>query len=129
MVTADQLINAHQKVKSGADFPAYIRDLKALGVLHYETFVSDGRTQFYGASNHQVNVPGKYAELSISAITDAEKFKLELLKHQQGKSDYPTFVKCCADTGVFKWKVDVKSMTCTYFDPSGTELLCEDIPV
>ena len=37
-----QLKAAHSKVKSGADFPAYIRKIKALGVTHYDTYVNNG---------------------------------------------------------------------------------------
>ncbi|MGB4398918.1 MAG: DUF1398 family protein [Daejeonella sp.] len=36
MFTAEQIKAAHSKVKSGADFPAYIQDIKALGVTGYE---------------------------------------------------------------------------------------------
>ena len=33
MFTLEQIKLAHSKVKSGADFPAYIKELKALGVI------------------------------------------------------------------------------------------------
>lgn len=36
MFTAEQIKTAHRKVKSGADFPAYIKEIKVLGVTHYE---------------------------------------------------------------------------------------------
>lgn len=36
MFTTEQIHAAHSKVKSGADFPNYIRDLKQLGVVYYE---------------------------------------------------------------------------------------------
>jgi uncharacterized protein YbcV (DUF1398 family) len=34
--------------------------------------------------------------------------------HQQGKTDFPTFCKHAAETGVEKWRVDISQMTCTY---------------
>ena len=40
MFTVEQIKVAHSKVKSGADFPAYIQDIKKLGVTFYETFVT-----------------------------------------------------------------------------------------
>lgn len=49
MFTVAEIKAAHSKVKSGADFPAYIQDIKRLGVTYYETFVTDGHTDFYGA--------------------------------------------------------------------------------
>ncbi len=44
MFILDQIEAAHSKVKSGADFPEYIKELKQFGVTSYETFVSDGHT-------------------------------------------------------------------------------------
>ena len=42
MFTAEQIKAAHGKVKSGADFPSYIKEIKGLGVTHYEAYITDG---------------------------------------------------------------------------------------
>ena len=42
MFTVEQIKTAHSKVKSGADFPSYIKEIKSLGVTHYEAYVTDG---------------------------------------------------------------------------------------
>ena len=42
MFSMEQITQAHSKVKSGAGFPAYIAEIKQLGVTSYETHVSDG---------------------------------------------------------------------------------------
>lgn len=60
MFTIEQIGVAHSKVKSGADFPAYIRELKKLGVVHYKTFVADGHTDYYGANDYCATSPAKY---------------------------------------------------------------------
>ena len=60
MFTTVQINAAHGKVKSGADFPAYIQDIKKLGVTHYETFVSDGHTDYHGANSFKTTAPSKY---------------------------------------------------------------------
>ena len=49
MFTLDQIKSAHSKVKSGADFPAYIREIKELGVTYYEAYVADGHVDYHGA--------------------------------------------------------------------------------
>ena len=41
MFTLEQIKSAHSKVKSGADFPNYVQDIIKLGVIFYETHVSD----------------------------------------------------------------------------------------
>src|SRR5690606_26756695 len=87
MFTVEQIKSAHSKVKSGADFPAYIKEIKLLGVTHYEAYVTDGHIDYHGGSNFTVKVPAKYDPLVISGTTQRDEFKAALIAHQQGKSD------------------------------------------
>lgn len=128
MFTADQIKEAHSKVRSGADFPAYIREIKAMGVTHYESYVSDGHIDYHGANGHTANVPAKYDALVVSDKPYQEQFKSDLKAHQQGKTDYPTFCRDCAKSGIEKWIVSMNQMTCTYYDKAGNDLLTEIIP-
>ena len=68
-------------------------------------------------------------KLKIADKSNAEQFKLDLKAHQQGKTDYPTFCRDCAVSGVEKWTVDLDAMTCTYLDRKGNLILVENIPV
>jgi Phage envelope protein len=128
MFTVEQIKAAHSKVKSGADFPAYISEIRSLGVTHYETYVSDGHIDYHGADNYTARVPEKYEPLTIADTPDIGKFKSELVAHQQGKTDYLTFIKMCAETGIEKWEISMDTMTCTYYDKVGREILEEKIP-
>lgn len=128
MFTADQLKTAHGKVKSGADFPAYIQEIKALGVTHYETYVTNGHIDYHGANNYTVTIPAKYEPLIIAGTTKTKEFKAGLMAHQQGKTDFLTFIKMCATFGIEKWAICMDSMTCTYYDEGGNEVLVEQIP-
>lgn len=126
--TIEDIRSAHQKVKSGADFPEYIQTIKKLGVSHYITHVTDGNTEYFGADNEPSHTGGKYENLSIAENADIEHFKERLKLHQQGETDYMTFCKDCAENGVVGWKMDLDLMTCTYFDANETEILIENIP-
>lgn len=126
--TIEQIKAAHAKVKSGADFPAYIREISALGVAGYDSYVADGHVDYYGADGYKINAPARYSALSIADTTDTGAFKSGLVAHQQGKTDYTTFVQQCASWGVDRWRVSIDGMTCTYFDKKGTPLLVETIP-
>ncbi|MBN8860804.1 MAG: DUF1398 domain-containing protein [Sphingobacteriales bacterium] len=128
MFTVEQIKTAHSKVKSGADFPAYIKEIKSLGVTHYEAYVTDGHIDYHASDNYTATVPAKYEPLAISDTTKIEEFKAELLAHQQGKTDYLTFIKMCAETGIEKWEICMDKMTCTYYDKAGNEILVEQIP-
>ena len=128
MFTAEQLKAAHSQVKSGADFPAYIQDIRKLGVTYYETFVTNGHTNYFGTENHKVCSTARYDSLVISENSNSDQFKADLKTHQQGKTDFPTFCTQCAASGIEKWVIEMDAMTCTYYDKAGNEVLVESIP-
>ena len=128
MFTVEEIKAAHSKVRSGADFPAYIQEINKLGVTHYESYVEDGQVNYHGANDYTATVPAKYERLNIVDSANSEEFKTDLKAHQQGKTDYLTFIKMCATFGIEKWVVRMDKMTCTYFDKAGNEILEEQIP-
>ncbi|WDF67407.1 DUF1398 family protein [Sphingobacterium oryzagri] len=129
MFTVEQIKNAHSKVQSGADFPAYIQELKALGVITYDTFVHDGHADYHGVEGYTVSSSPLYDHLPIAAEVNQTQFAADLLAHQQGKTDYLQFCQDVASNGVSKWIVDLTAMTCTYIDLKGQAVLSEAIPV
>lgn len=128
MFTLEQIRDAHSKVKSGADFPSYVRDIKDLGLTHYELYVTDGHAEYFGGQDHKVLSPAVYNPLNIAAVADATQFVADLKAHQQGHTDYHTFCEHAARSGVEKWVVDTAKMTCIYYDKAGNNLLEETIP-
>ncbi len=128
MFTLNQIADAHKKVTSGAAFPVYIQDLKSLGVTSYETFVMDGHTSYTGNNHYEITSEGKYHPLAVSQISNAGQFLTDLKAHQEGKTDYMAFCSKAAKSGIDKWAVNMKEMTCTYYDLSGISILVEDIP-
>ena len=54
MFTIEQIKAAHSKVKSGADFPGYIQDIKRLGVNAFETWVIDSHTEYFGKDGYHI---------------------------------------------------------------------------
>lgn len=128
MFTVEQIEEAHSKVKSGTDFPNYIREIKKLGVIAFETWVRDSHTEYFGENEFKTVSKPSYANLEIKAVCDPLKFRDYLKMHQKGETDYFTFCKHCAETGVEKWTVSLHSMTCTYYDMADNEILTEKIP-
>ncbi|NIF04637.1 DUF1398 domain-containing protein [Chryseobacterium sp. Tr-659] len=126
--TIEEIKTEHQKVKSGADFPQYIRAIKNLGVSHYKTYVQDGNTEYFDADNQSAQTGSKYKLLTIAENTDPENFKIRLKLHQQGGTDYMTFCNDCAENGIKGWTMDLNAMTCSYFDQNDQEILVEKVP-
>ncbi len=129
MFTIEQINDAHSKVKSGADFPAYIRDLITLGVKGYDTFVNDGHVEYYGNNNFRATATDKYAAILVAENPNKERFLEFLLMHQDGQTDYLTFCNHAAQCGIARWRVNILEMTCTYFDVKNNSIIIEKIPL
>ncbi|WP_027378592.1 DUF1398 domain-containing protein [Chryseobacterium daeguense] len=128
MFTVEQIENAHSKVKTGADFPNYIREIKKLGVKAFETWVKDSHTEYFGDNDFKTTSDAQYDDLIISGSSDKEKFIQSLKRHQRGETDYMKFCRDCAETGIERWFVNLDQFTCTYYDKAGNEILVEEIP-
>ncbi|QQX75655.1 MULTISPECIES: DUF1398 domain-containing protein [Aequorivita] len=128
MFTVEQIELAHSKIKSGAEFPKYIEEIKQIGVTAFETWVSDSHTEYFGKNNFRTKSKPKYEELDIADYTDKQKFEEYLKIHQKGETDYFTFCKHSAETGIEKWIVNLEKMTCVYFDKVENEVTIEHVP-
>ncbi len=128
MFTIRQIRQAHSKVNSGADFPQYMQDIIALGVTSFETFVCDNHTNYYGNNNYKISSEGFAEILVVVDNSNTDQFKIDLKLHQAGNTNYITFLNDCANSGVEKWIVVMDTMTCSYYDKAGNEMLVELIP-
>ena len=128
MFTADQIKAEHAKVKSGADFPHYVQTLKSLGVSHYNFHVADGSCTFYGNDGHEAKWTPKYSDLPIAPAGSREKLSHAITIHQQGQTDFMTFVHHAAEAGVAIWTTDLQEMCVSYKGTAGAPILAEPIP-
>jgi len=128
MFTIEQIKATHSKVKSGADFPAYVQELKALGLTHYDLFVKNGQGIYYGANNFKIESLPAYDEKTIAGNGNAATLKHIISIHQQGKTNYLTFINQAADAGVEKWTTSMTELAVTYYDKQGNIMLIEPIP-
>ncbi len=75
MLTIEQIHEAHSKVKRGADFPLFVQDLKVIGVTHYDNYVADGNTIYYGSDNFALQSESKYPSMHVNDESSAEILK------------------------------------------------------
>lgn len=128
MLSLDSIRAAHSRVRSGADFPAYVRDIRELGVASYVFHVDDGRTVYRAIDGSSLEAPARYPIEPIAEKGDAERLARDLRTHQAGGSDFLTACRQFAEAGVSYWIVDAVGLRCTYHDRSGVEMLAEEIP-
>ncbi len=128
MFTIEQIEIAHSKIKSGAEFPKYIKEIKGIGVTSFETWVTDSHTNYFGKNGFKTKSKAKYDAMKIADKSDKDRFSQYLNSHQRGETDYFTFCKHCAETGIEKWVVNLNKMNCTYYDKPENEILIEKVP-
>lgn len=128
MFTLEQIKAAHSKVKSGADFPAYVHEIKKLGVTYYSTYLDDGHTIFHGKNGFELTSQAKYNQQNVSTVVNAAQLRADILNHQAGGSDFFQITRQAAGNGIEKWAVCMDTMTCTYYDLAGNKILVEVIP-
>lgn len=126
--TIEQIKAAHAKVKSGADFPAYVQEMKRLGITSYQHYVADGHVRYHGSGGFTLLADAKWPPVEVAQTGKEEALKHSLSIHQAGQTDYLTFCRQAAEAGVEQWTVDMQRMTCTYYDKTGDTLLTEHIP-
>jgi uncharacterized protein YbcV (DUF1398 family) len=128
MFTIENIRAAESKIKTGADFPQFIKEIKEMGVKRNDVYVSNGLSIYFDdEDNAQQISPEGYPVLIINDESSGDKLAHALKIHQQAETDYFTFCKQAADAGVEKWVIDLDEMTCSYLDAEGNELVKENI--
>ena len=128
MFTIEAIQAAEQQIKSGADFPQFIKEIKAMGVTRNDVYVINGQSIYFGNDDQTAESAPAYESLIIETTSSAEDLKEALKAHQEGKSNFDTFCRQAASAGVEKWVTDLVAMTVTYIDTEGNELVVEEIP-
>lgn len=128
MFTREQILSALSKVKTGADYPQLVQDLKIIGISKYDHFVVDGTVIYFGDDDFRVTIEHDQPPIPVSDKSSKDKLKHSLKIHQKGETDYPTFCIHAGEAGVEKWTLDLKKMTVSYVDDKGHVLVVESIP-
>lgn len=127
MFTLAQIDEIHNTLGKRASLPDYLQALNSIGVIKYDSFITDGHSEYFGADNHKLVSQPVHEKYAIAEISNLEGFMIHLNLHEQGKTDYFQMSQGLADSGVEKWTFDTKQMTIAYYDMAGNELLVEDI--
>jgi len=128
MFSIEEIKASESKIKTGADFPQFIKEIKEIGVVRNDVYVSNGLSIYFDSEDHSVQAsPDEYPSLVINDKSSVDKLRHALQVHQKGETNYITFCRQAADAGVEKWIIDLKEMSCTYLDTEQKELVKEEI--
>ncbi|SFR88120.1 Uncharacterized conserved protein YbcV, DUF1398 family [Dyella sp. OK004] len=127
MFTIGQIDELHARLGSAKTLPEYVRALKALGVERYDSYLTDGHSEYFGQGGHRVVSPAAHEVLSIAEVSQREAFLQHLRRHELRETTYLEMSRGLAQSGIEKWAVDTGRMTMTFFDKAGEEMLVEQI--
>ncbi len=127
MFTVEQIEELHGRLGKAEMLPEYVRSLAALGVVRYDSFVSDGHSEYFGPDTQRVITDAVHEQLSIAERSDRNEFLDHLRRHERGETSYLEMSMGLAESGIERWTVDTYAMTMTFYDRSDGVLLVEQI--
>jgi len=127
MFTLEQINDVHDRLGKKETLLSYVRALNAIGVEKYDSYITDGHSEFVDKDAQRVESPPANAALPINDVSDGQQARKHLDLHTQGKSSYLEMSEGLADSGVEKWTVDINKMTMVFYDKQENELLVEKV--
>jgi uncharacterized protein YbcV (DUF1398 family) len=125
--TIEQIEELHGRLGNAETLSEYVRSLAALGVERYDSFVSDGHSEYLGHDAFRVISDAAHDELTIAESSDRDEFLDQLRNHERGKTSYQEISMGLAASGIERWTVDTHAMTMAFYDRAGHVLLVEQI--
>ena len=126
MFTLEQINDLHDRLGRAETLAAYLRGLRAIGVVCVDSYLADGHAEFFGGG-HSVVSPPAHHQLAVAETGDREEFLRHLKLHEQGKTSYVEMSEGLARSGIEKWTMDTGTLTVTYYDKAGNEMLAERV--
>jgi uncharacterized protein YbcV (DUF1398 family) len=127
MFTLEQINKLHDRLGSQQSLREYLQALNAIGVAKFDSFLTDGHSEYYGHDGQKLTSDAEHEKLAIARQPDREGLMKHLGLHGEGKTDYFQMSKGLADSGIEKWTFDTIRMTVIYYGSDGAEMLVEPI--
>ncbi len=125
--TIEQINDLHTQLGNAETLLAYARALHAIGVEIYDSYLTDGHSEYFGKGGYKVISPPAHERLSIAENSDKDNFLKHLKLHEQGKTSYLEMSQGLADSGIEKWTVNTSEIIMIFYDKAGNEMLVEKI--
>ena len=127
MFTIEQINDIHDRLGNASTLATYLQALAAIGIEKYNSYLTDGHSEYFGAQGEKVSSPPVHEKLPIAETSNREAFLKHLKWHAEGKTDYFEMSRGLAESGIEKWTFDTHKMTITYYNNVGSEMLTETI--
>jgi len=127
MFTIEQINDLHDRLGSAKTLLEYLRALKTIGVERYDSYLADGHSEYFGQDGYRIVSLPVHELLHVAETGQRETFLQHLRRHERRETTYLEMSRGLAQSGIEKWTFDTGSMTITYYDKAGREMLVEQI--
>ena len=127
MFTIEHINDLHDRLGNLETFPQYVRAVNSLGVETYDSYLTDGHSEYFGSDGCAIKSPAVHEKRTIASTSNREQYLEYLNLHNEHKTSYLEMSKRLAESGIEKWTVDANKMTVTFYDKAGNEMLIEAI--
>jgi uncharacterized protein YbcV (DUF1398 family) len=127
MFTLEQITDIHDRLGNSGTLSGYLRALRDIGVETYDSYITDGHSEYFGEDGQKLVGPAFHETFAIAETCDREQFLQYMQQVEQGSIGYVEMSKALADNGVEKWTFDTEKLTITYLDKAGNVLLSENV--
>jgi uncharacterized protein YbcV (DUF1398 family) len=127
MFTLEQITDIHDRLGNRNSLGAYLRALRDIGVETYDSYLTDGHSEYFGTDGQKLVGPAFHETFTIAETCDKEQFLQYMQQVEEGSIGYVEMSETLADNGVEKWTFDTGKLTITYLDKAGNVLLSEKV--
>lgn len=120
-------IKKAQKLYTGPDFPKLVKEYRLMGIILNIYNIETGVVNYINNSGDSIKDMGVKVDFDIPESSIYEKAILGLKRNQNGESDFMTFCTEVAQAGIYKWVVNLETMTCSYYDKNENLIISEII--
>lgn len=127
MFTLDQINDIHDRLGSADTLTEYLLALRDIGITSYDSFITDGHSEYHGADTPTLVSLPTHEILTIADVADKAAFREHLRLHEAGQTSYLDMSKALAESGVEKWTFDTRKLTIACYDKAGNQMKTEPI--
>ena len=127
MFTLEQITDIHDRLGNSESLGDYLRALREIGVDTYDSYVTDGHSEYLGVDGQTLIGPAFHETFAVSETCDKEQFLRYMRQVEEGGIGYVEMSEALAGNGVEKWTFDTGKLTITYLDKAGNVLLRENL--
>ena len=125
--TLAQIDDLHVRLGRADSLADYMHGLAAIGVARFDSFVTDGHSEFFNADGQRITSPAHHEMLAVAEVSDRDTCLEHLRRHSDGETSYVEMSEGLAEAGVERWVADTTALTMTYRDRAGVALLVEEV--